>query len=144
MKKLSTIALLVFVIISSYSQTNQNKSKKNNDIEYIDSLLIGKSLKKAIKILQLDTNWHVISEPPLKLRGIDWESDTLMIQIYVEPTMTKITGNHIDNITAYKFDQIKNKKIIGVSWSKINKCRSVGTVIWYYALDRFGPCKENE
>lgn len=128
--------IFILIQISIYSQ---EKTNGISQIETIDSLLIGKKIKRAIKILDIDTNWTVIHEPPMIAQGV---------------RTTEIYGYKVQLITERipisKFRKNKSKKmdysiilkyrIIGVSWETVGKCRSVGDIIPQYAYDKYGPC----
>lgn len=107
----------------------------------IDSLLIGKKIKQALRILELDSNWTIIHEPPMIAQGI---------------RINEVNGYNIQLITERipfsKFRKPKSKKmnysrilrcrIIGVSWEIEGKCKSVGDIIPQYAFDKNGPCEK--
>ena len=89
-------------------------------------------------MLGLDSNFFVINEPPGKYRGIR----SIDINGWQVQLITRITYAYqlkkFDNSSIYH--RIRNKRIIGVSWSSPSNCRSVGRVIDQHAYDRFGPC----
>ena len=128
--------LLLFSI--SFFSLSQESSRDISEVAKIDSDLIGKRLKKAIKTLDLDTNFRVIFEPPGICRGIiSSEINGWQVQLFIHRASTG-RGFRTDGV----FEEIKNKKIIGVSWMSPDGCNSVGEVIWHYSFNQYGPCEE--
>ena len=114
----------------------QDETHSIRSVQHIDDKLIGMRLKRAVKILDLDTNFITISEPPGKFRGL--QSDEIQgwqVQLIVEPALV---NKKIKKYGVYH--RIKNKRIIGISWRSPENCRSIGEVIPQFAYDKFGPC----
>ena len=104
----------------------------------IDKDLIGKRLKKVVKLLDLETNHRFNFEPPGICRGvISNKVNGWQVQLFIERTSTG-RGFRTDGA----FEEIKNEKIIGVSWISHDGCNSVGQVIWHYAYDQYEPCDQ--
>jgi hypothetical protein len=130
--------IFIHIQISIYSQ---EKTNGISQIETIDSLLIGKKIKRAIKILDVDTNWTVIHEPPLIAQGVlTSEINGYKVQLITE----RIPMNKFRRNKSKKMDYsiILRYRIIGVSWEAEGKCRSVGDIIPQYAYDKYGPCNK--
>jgi len=88
--------------------------------------------------LELGTNWRIIHEPPLIALGI-WttEIDGYQIQFNTERIPMGRLMKHRSN------KNIKSKiiklGIIGVTWKRIGKCKSVGVVITHIAFHCYMP-----
>lgn len=121
-----------------YSQENSNSISQ---IEKIDSLLIGKKIKWALKRLDIDSNWTVIHEPPMIAQGIRTaEINGYYLQLITKRIpMSKLIKNKTKKIHSSK---ILRYRIIGVSWKTEGKCKSFGKILPQYAYDKFGPCDE--
>jgi hypothetical protein len=130
--------LFIFCQLSIYAQ---EKSNGISQIETIDSLLIGKKIKQALKILDIGTNWTVIHEPLFIVQGVRTsEIDGYNVQLITKRiTMNKFTKNKSKKAD---FSSILRYRIIGVSWKTEGKCRSVGDIIPQYAYDKYGPCNK--
>tara|TARA_B100000508_G_C11295462_1_gene197274 strand:- start:135 stop:539 length:405 start_codon:yes stop_codon:yes gene_type:complete len=132
------IIFLLVIVSIKFCCISQEKGGDISKVAEIEKELIGKSLKTAVKKLGLDTNHRVIFEPPGKCRGIkSSEINGWQVQLFIERTSTG-RGFRTEGV----YDEIKNKKIIGLSWMSPNDCNSVGEVIWYFAYDQYGPCDE--
>jgi hypothetical protein len=118
------------------SSENENHIAKSNNIELIDSSLIGQTINEAIKILRIDSSeFHIVHEPPMIIRGLSIEeSDTCEIRLYVARIMDTARGCDFGGWKMKGFHQIENAKVIGVGWSKpkSGKKNHVGEVIAYY------------
>jgi hypothetical protein len=136
MKEILTIILLLTIQFSLFSQENK---KLITNIEQIDSLLIGKKIKKAFKLLDIDSNWTVIHEPPMIIQGVRVNNNEYEIQFITERiSWSKFKKDKETN--QKKYSKIVNYKIIGISWRTIGKCKSIGDIIPQFAFDKFGPC----
>jgi hypothetical protein len=133
------IIICLLFIICKLSIYAQEKSNGISQIETIDSLLIGKKIKRALKILDIGTNWTVIHEPLFIVQGVrTTEIDGYNVQLITKRiTMNKFTKNKSKKAD---FSSILRYRIIGVSWKTEGKCRSVGDIIPQYAYDKYGPC----
>ena len=126
MKKLIIIFIIVgiIVILSCKSKIEQSVIT-THDIEKIDSLLLGDSLKNAIEKLKVDTSqFYAFEEPPGILRGISINlGDSCNIDLYVNRTSI------IDSVSkSFRQDYlyIINEKVVGVAWEKKNKTKRIG------------------
>ena len=132
--------IICFIFIPNHiSIYSQEKTNGISQIETIDSLLIGKKIKQAVKILDIDTNWTVIHEPPMIAQGVRTsEINGYKVQLITE----RIPMNKFRRHKSKKMDYsiILRYRIIGVSWETEGKCRSVGDIIPQYAYDKYGPC----
>ena len=136
MKLFSFLLIINFIWLISFESAGQETTLPISKIENLDKKLIGRKLKTAIKILELDTNFRVISEPPGKYRGVcSSEIEGWQVQLIVRKSLVnkKIKAKGV-------YAGICNKRIIGISWMSPNKCNSVGQVIQHYTYNRFGPC----
>ncbi|MFK7784004.1 MAG: hypothetical protein AB8B56_02750 [Crocinitomicaceae bacterium] len=136
MSQLNILILFIVVSLSPFYSKAQQAKHNIRAVEEIDDDLIGVRLKKGVKLLGLDTNFRVISEPPGKYRGVrSLEIDGWQVQLIVKKTLV---NRRIKSKGVYA--GIKNKRIIGVSWMSPDKCDSKGEVIPQHAYNRFGPC----
>jgi|SRR5690554_200038 len=133
------IIICLIFILCQFSIYAQEKSNGISQIENIDSLLIGKKINRALKILDIDTNWTVIHEPPMIAQGVrTTEIDGYKVQLITERIpMSKFRKNKSKKMN---YSIILRYRIIGVSWETEGKCRSVGDIIPQYAYDKYGPC----
>lgn len=136
MIKFIICSIFILIQISIYSQEKINGISK---IETIDSLLIGKKISRALKLLDVDTNWTVIHEPPMIAQGVrTTEINGYKVQLITERIpMSKFRRNKSKKMD---YSIILKYRIIGVSWETEGKCRSVGDIIPQYAYDKYGPC----
>lgn len=136
MRRLNFLLVFVIVNLSPFYSKAQQPKYTISAVEQIDEDLIGKRLKKAVKLLGLDTNFRVISEPPGKYRGVrSLEIEGWQVQLIIKKTLV---NRRIKSKDVYA--GIKGKRIIGVSWMSTDKCDSTGEVIYQHAYNRFGPC----
>lgn len=132
MKALFTILFLAFTSVS----LSQNISK----IQEIDSLLIGKKIKKALQKLEItdDNSLDLIHEPPGIIQGVQGHFGKYDFQLIVERVPYGKIG---DNSDEYIIDKLKKYKIIGVAWTNGSTCNHVGRVLIQYAYNKFGDCQ---
>lgn len=130
-------SIFIFIQISIYSQRNRIGISQ---IETIDSVLIGKKIKKALKILDIDSNWRIIHEPPMIAHGIRInEVEGYSVQLITD----RIPINKFRKKTRkMDYSRILKYRIIGVSWESESKCKSIGDIIPHYAYDKYGPCEK--
>lgn len=131
--------VIMFSQFLAYSQEHKTGVSK---VETMDSLIIGKRIKQALKILEIDSLWSVIHEPPMIAQGIQTgEINGYKVQLITERIpMIKIRKSQSSKMNT---SFILRQRVIGASWETDGKCRSIGKVIPQYAYDRFGPCEKN-
>lgn len=139
MKQLLTgLTFLTLTTLFSAESVAQDSHHPISQFERLDKELIGMRLKKAVKTLELDTSFVVISEPPGKYRGVrSIEIEGWEVQLIVNKTLVNRRAR-----PKGVYASIKNKRIIGVSWISPDNCDSVGEVVWQHAYNRFGPCDQ--
>lgn len=117
----SLILIIPFIYVCCASPDRKSAPYPDctsQDIEKMDTCLLGMSLGAAIEKLKVDTSqFYTIDEPPLIIRGIRVQlADTCTIELYVDRTSI------IDKVDSVQFHeqhlQVINKKIIGVFWEK--------------------------
>ncbi len=136
--KIIVIILIAFNLSMFCAFTHaQEEAHAISSIKEKDKKLIGIRLQRAVKLLDLDTNFTTISEPPGKYRGVTFfEIEGWQVQLIVKRTLM---NKEIKKHGVYR--GIKNKRIIGISWQSKEECKSIGEVIPQFAYDKYGPCK---
>ena len=118
---------------SSHFTKSNYPDCNSSDIEFLDTCLLGKSVREALVKLNIDTSRvYAFDEPPGILRGIHITTDTTRILLY---TRRKSIIDLISemNYRLY-YTLLLDSNIIGVSWRKpkVDKKKAFGSVIWYY------------
>jgi hypothetical protein len=131
------ILALTFGLLS----ITQFSFSQNCELKKTSKIIIGKTIIQIIEFLKLDsTDYTIVQEPPMVLRGIRGKKDNMDFIIYSERLMQKIEIDTIGgkwNIIPGKtnLQLIKDKKAIGFSIRCGNSIITKGQTISYYDFD---------
>jgi hypothetical protein len=129
--KLIKMWLLFGLLLTSIPGCNETSADCNsNDIEQIDSCLIGKTIEECIQQLKVTSASfipHVIFYR--ELHGIYIRFDDTKITLIVDGYY-KMTDEEAEGVFKEMYKHILNKKVKGLCWSKqkTRKHRKVGKV----------------
>ena len=117
-----------FIFLLSCKSKTEQSIITSHDIEKIDALLLGDTLKNAIEKLKIDTSqFYSIEEPPGILIGITINlGDSCKIDLFVN-RLSIIDSANKNFRQDYLY--IINEKIIGIAWEKRNKSKRIGSAI---------------